>query len=54
MEELIKALHVIQNECNKHGNCKDCPMSFEAGTCAIADIQPMNWKIKDVAKVISE
>lgn len=52
MKELIKALHVIQDECKKHqkGNgCIDCPMSYDDGAivCCVSDLDPHNWKIND-------
>ena len=53
MRELIKALHVIQDECKKHYDdyyCKGCPMSYEdeeSRSCNIVDKPPVEWKIND-------
>ena len=48
MIELVKALHVIQDECKKHEDCDDCPMSMdEIHMCSVTDLSPDNWKIND-------
>ena len=51
MEELIKALHVIQDECRKYSakdSCGDCPLSTENGRlCCVTDLIPDQWKIND-------
>lgn len=59
MKKLIEALHVIQDECNKHLRdddileCKDCPLGMENGICCVMDLQPSFWKINDeVQKVL--
>ena len=53
MKKLIEALHVIQEECEKHHagygeyDCFNCPMGVEEGNCAVMDLAPYNWKIND-------
>ena len=53
MKKLIEALHVIQDECNRHyinGQycCKGCPMSCTDGeVCCVSDLVPCHWKIND-------
>ena len=50
MNELIKALHVIKDECKKHdlGDCAECPLSNEdACMCKIKEKLPANWTIND-------
>ena len=50
MKELIKALHVIQDECKKHNgyqSCVECPMSTQDGICLIRDENPDEWRIND-------
>ena len=49
MKKLIEALHVIQEECEKHyDNCGNCPMFCECGCCcSVTDLQPHDWKIND-------
>lgn len=54
MEKLIEALHVIQEECDKHyDHCGTCPMYSEDGhCCSVTDLKPTNWKINDNVKVM--
>ena len=55
MKELIEALHVIQNECNKHKDnlgfydCRKCPLSMmeDMPRCMVKKEFPKNWKIND-------
>lgn len=53
MKKLNEALHVIQDECNKHVNsqgdydCYACPLCYVDGHCAVIDLTPDNWKIND-------
>ena len=53
MKKLIEALHVIQEECNKHhtsdGNhhCNDCPLGGDNNYCLAVDLLPCFWKIND-------
>lgn len=48
MEELIKALHVIQDECNRNEDCHTCPMCTENGViCNVVEKSPDAWKIND-------
>ena len=51
MVELIKALHVIQQECMEHWNnegCEKCPMHKKNQTgCSVVDAFPAKWKIND-------
>ena len=49
MKKLIEALHVIQDECDKHPNAcnDDCPFYYHDRGCAIA-VKPELWKINDV------
>ena len=51
MKKLIEALHVIQEECNKHPNtCVDeCPFYHKNRGCAILE-KPNFWKINDEAQ----
>ena len=49
MKNLIEALHVIQEECNKHPACYGCPMSKgdQDEICCVSDLTPDLWKIND-------
>lgn len=41
-EELKEALKLIQNECDKHIECDDCPLSI---VCSIDAKPPCSWKL---------
>ena len=47
-EEIIEALHVIQDECKEH-NCLDCPLGDvdpeEGKRCKLMRSEPAKWKI---------
>lgn len=50
MKKLIEALHVIQDECNKHcyEDCATCPMYCEDDEDGcLAKCEPSEWKIND-------
>lgn len=48
MRELIKALHVIQEECKKYKeDCYDCPLFSEKEKYCMVTEQPDSWKIND-------
>lgn len=50
MEELLKALHTIQDECRSHEDdgCKRCLLySLSGACCGVTDIHPDNWLIND-------
>ena len=49
MKKLIEALHVIQEECKKHENCKSCPFCTE--TCGFEGI-PLDWEIDKLQKAL--
>ena len=50
LNELIHALHVVQDECEKHAyekeECENCPM-LVGEKCAVIDLSPCDWKIND-------
>lgn len=47
MKELIKALHVIQEECRRYNqDCEGCPLHGDT-ECRVTDLHPCNWKIND-------
>ena len=53
MEELLKALHTIQDECKRYDDqgCKRCPLySIDCECCGITDLHPENWSINDTPK----
>ena len=46
MDELLKALEVLKNECNKHGTCTTCPFREDTETlCYIKNHVPSSWRI---------
>lgn len=47
-EEIIKALHVIQDTCKEltYRSCKICPFSNKEGTCLVTKDIPFDWIIK--------
>ena len=45
MKKLIEALHVIQDECRKCDDCKDCPLLVNRLCGVQAD--PCDWEIND-------
>ena len=50
MQELINALHIIKEECEKHDEqgCYECPMFCdEHGGCSVTNTSPNNWEIND-------
>ena len=52
MKNLIEALHIIQDECEKHKwKCEGCPMwSENAHCCCVTDTEPSSWKINDAVQ----
>ena len=45
MEELLKALRTIQDECKRHDSCKACPLYSETcERCGVMEIYPESWK----------
>lgn len=56
-EEILNALHVIQDTCNYYTKdfdsnygCKKCPlctMVEYSPMCTVADLNPYNWSIAD-------
>jgi ATP-dependent helicase YprA (DUF1998 family) len=45
-EELLKALQLIKDECEKHPNCYGCPMLTGEEKCGINNDIPAHWKLK--------
>ena len=57
MEELIKALKVIKNECNKHVFCIECPLGNDSDKCCVKTTTPGCWKIiepEEIFRVIEK
>lgn len=52
MEELIKALNTIKEECKKHGNCDECPIGNDDCDCLVGDSSPEDWNIIEPKAVI--
>ena len=53
MKELIEALHVIQDECNRSECCKTCRMCTQIENriiCNVVEKLPEAWKINDEAQ----
>lgn len=52
MKKLIEALHVIQDECREHEECKNCPLYEYGAGCKIKEKYryPYDWKINDNAE----
>ncbi|HJF40218.1 MAG TPA: hypothetical protein K8V91_04770 [[Clostridium] spiroforme] len=48
LNEIIKALKVIQDICEKHYHCADCPLRKDESDCSLreGDI-PKNWTLYD-------
>lgn len=44
ISEIISALQLIKEECEKHANCATCPFDI-AGTCGITHMRPEKWNI---------
>ena len=44
MDEMLQALHMIQDYCNKKEKCKECEFAKE-GICTIADV-PIGWDLE--------
>lgn len=52
-EEIINALNVIQDVCNKHKDeCEYCPLAGVHGECLIRYSYPEGWIIKKSEKEI--
>lgn len=49
-EKLLDALKTIQDECDKHKFCTDCPFFIQSddNNCGILYRSPDNWKLKKV------
>lgn len=46
--ELVKALQIIQNECNEYLNgCSNCPF-FINNKCQVIEIEPCDWNINSI------
>lgn len=51
MDELLKALNVIKNECRSHEHCDDCPLRIKDGSssvegyCSIINDKPDHWDL---------
>ena len=45
-EEILKALHIIQETCKEHGSCSPCPLG-RTGSCVMNDDCPEEWNIND-------
>lgn len=49
MEELLKALRTIKEECEKNTSCDECTLRLEkvagAPTCGIMNRVPANWEM---------
>lgn len=57
-DELLKALQLIKEECEKHTmtvslmnqrgycKCKSCPLSTADGDCGITQLEPSEWELK--------
>ena len=44
LNEIIKALKVIQDVCKRHYHCADCPLRKNGSNCAIIEGDvPRNW-----------
>lgn len=57
MEGLIGALKIIKEECEKHGNCDECPLrhSYDNSSntrCEVNYCPPYKWKLKDDPDVV--
>lgn len=49
MNELEQAIITIKQECEKHGQCCDCPLRQDVGDnngCAIDAKRPDKWKLR--------
>lgn len=54
-EEILNALHVIQDTCDYYldsddEDCKKCPLCTMVGkapTCTLRNLDPCNWEIAD-------
>ena len=56
MDEILKALHTLKNECLKYENCDECPLCFEHanGDCRLSDPDrpPADWKLVPLKKCL--
>lgn len=51
MDKLLEALKLIREECEKHTECKSCPMyDVEQQECGLF-FSPRKWEIRDSVKV---
>ena len=50
-EEILIALHVIQDTCKEHGGCSPCPLSRN-GTCVMNNDYPEEWNINDNCEMV--
>lgn len=44
ISEIISALQLIKEECEKHPDCTSCPFDI-SGYCGIKHIEPEKWDI---------
>ena len=45
-EELLKALQLIKEECEKYHHCDNCPILTVRGDCGVNADFPRDWNLK--------
>ena len=43
-DEIRKALCLLENECNNHIKCEDCPLYAHHG-CILSSSTPIEWRL---------
>ena len=45
-DDLLKALQLIKETCEKHDDCEECPLSTACGDCGVQELAPADWKLQ--------
>lgn len=54
IDKLFESLETIQENCNEHLHCEECPLGKSNGYCCVTEDRPSEWSLtKPVLRLMS-